>query len=78
VEYIGRVVVVLSPIVLGLAAWFSAWAAENFPGAPQIDSEQLGQIAVAGVLAAGAAIYKWLDNRGQQELADPNVVVKKP
>lgn len=66
-QYIGRVVVVLSPIILGLAAWFSTWAADNLPGAPSIDSEQLGQIAVAGVLAAGAAVYKWLDNRGKYE-----------
>ena len=66
-EYIGRIVVVLSPIVLGLAAWFSSWAAENFPGAPQIDAEQLGQVAIAGVLGAAALIYKWLDNRGKYE-----------
>ena len=66
-QYIGRIVVIFSPILFGLAAWFSTWCADNLPGTPQIAPKDLGEIAVAGVLAAGLALYKWLDNRGKHE-----------
>jgi hypothetical protein len=66
--YLGRVVTfILVPIVGGLTAWLVPWVAENFPGAPALDAQELSNIAVAGVVAFGAAVYKWLDNKGKSE-----------
>lgn len=66
--YIGRIVAVLvGPIVIGASAWFSTWAAENLPGAPNISAGDLGEVAAAGALGAALGLYKWLDNRGKHE-----------
>jgi len=68
--YIGRVVAfIVTPIVAGLSAWIVPWIAENFPGAPELDPEQVSQLGIAAVVAVGAAAYKWLDNRGKHERA---------
>lgn len=73
-KYIGRIVVLITPVILGLAAWFSTWAAEHLPGAPNIPASDIAEVAVAGVLAAGAAIYKWLSNRGNFERDNPTAI----
>lgn len=66
--YIGRIVTfVLTPILAGIVAWFVPWAAENLPGAPNLDKDNLTLLGVSGVVALGGAIYKWLDNRGKYE-----------
>lgn len=68
-QYIGRIVAVLvGPIVIGASAWFSTWAAKNLPGAPNIPAKELGELAVGGALASALLLYKWLDNRGKQEV----------
>jgi len=51
-----------------LAGWLSQWAAENMPGAPNLDSGELTIAFVAGAGVALGAVYKWLDNRGKYEL----------
>jgi hypothetical protein len=66
--YVGRIVAfVVTPIVAGITAWFVPWAAENLPGHPNLDRDNLTLLAVAGVVAVGGAAYKWLDNRGKSE-----------
>lgn len=67
-EYIGRIVTfVVTPIVGGITAWGVPWIADNLPGGPNLDKQQLTDLAIAGVVAFGAAVYKWLDNRGKHE-----------
>jgi hypothetical protein len=65
--YIGRIVTLLSPIFAGLAGSICVWVAENFPGAPELDSGELTAIFVAGATAAGGALVTWLYNRGKYE-----------
>lgn len=67
-QYIGRIVAfVVTPIVAGVAAWLVPWVAENFPGAPNLNPEQLTDLAVVAIGAVALAAYKWLDNRGKHE-----------
>jgi hypothetical protein len=67
-QYIGRIIaLIVGPVVIGATAWFSTWAAENLPGAPNIPAKELGEIAAAGAVAAGLGIYQWLKNRGEYE-----------
>lgn len=77
--YIGRfVLVVVTPVVMGLAAWFSVWAAENLPGAPNIAAKDLGEIATGAVLGVALVAYKWLDNRGNHEVQEANIDAAGP
>ena len=67
-QYIGRIVTfIVTPIVAGLAAWIVPWVAENFPGAPELNPDQLAEIGVAAVVAVGAVAFQWLKNRGDYE-----------
>lgn len=65
--YLGRIVVLITPIFVGIAGWLTQWVADHFPGAPNLDAGELSLIFVAGALAAASAVYKWLDNRGKYE-----------
>ena len=65
--YIGRIVVLLTPIFAGLAGWIATRAAEWLPGMPDLDEAELTALFVAGGLFAASAVYKWLDNRGKYE-----------
>lgn len=65
--YIGRIVVLLTPVFAGVAAWLVAWIAENLPGSPVVDGSELTALSVAGALAAGGAVIQWLNNRGKYE-----------
>ena len=58
---------VLTPIISGLSASFAVWAAENLPGSPQVDDTTLTGIGAAAALAAGAVLFKYIDNRGKYE-----------
>lgn len=69
--YIGRIVVLLTPIFAGVSGWICQLVADNFPGAPALEDGELTAIFVAGAGAAAAAVYKWLDNRGKHELQNP-------
>lgn len=66
-NYIGRIVVLVTPILAGVSGWLSTWCAENLPGAPNLDGDELTAIFVAGALAATAAVREWLVNRGKHE-----------
>lgn len=66
-QYIGRIVVLITPLFAGVSGWIVAWIGENFPGAPTLDERELTALFIAGAGAAAAAIYKWLDNRGKFE-----------
>jgi hypothetical protein len=68
--YLGRLVAfVITPIVVGLSAWIVPWVAENFPGAPNLDAQELSNLGVASIVAVGGVIYKWVDNKGKSERA---------
>jgi len=67
-EYVGRIVAfVVTPIVAGITAWLVPWAAEHLPGHPNLDGDQVTLLAVAGIVAVGGVVYKWLENRGKFE-----------
>lgn len=65
--YIGRIVVLVTPIIAGISGFIVQWVADNFPGAPSLDDGQLTAIFIAGVTAAAGAIVTWLNNRGKHE-----------
>ena len=67
--YIGRIVVLLTPVLASLAGWLAQLAAEYLPGAPDLDETGLTVVFVAGAGAVVAAIWKWLENRGKFEQA---------
>lgn len=64
--YLGRIVVLLTPLFVGIAGLITAWVGKHFPGV-EIDGTELSALFVAGALAAGGAVIKWLDNRGKYE-----------
>jgi uncharacterized membrane protein YeaQ/YmgE (transglycosylase-associated protein family) len=66
-EYIGRVVVLLTPVFAGLAGWLATWVAQNLPGGPALDEQALTAIFVSGVGAAVAAVLSWLKGRREYE-----------
>jgi NAD(P)H-flavin reductase len=65
--YIGRIVVLLTPVFAGLSGWVSTQAAKYLPGTPALDEAELTAIFVAGALAGVGAVVKWMDNRGKYE-----------
>ena len=73
-EYIGRIVVLLTPVFAGLAGWLATWAAQHLPGGPVLDQEALTAIFVSGVGAAVAAVLSWLKGRREFEarVSDPH------
>lgn len=67
--YIGRVVVLLTPVFAGLSGWIATRAAEILPGMPKLEDAEMTSLFVAGALTGIGAVYKWLDNRGKYEQA---------
>ena len=65
--YLGRIVVILSPIFLGIGAWLATWIADNLPGNPEISGEDVQFVILGAFLALAGIVYKWLDNRGKHE-----------
>jgi hypothetical protein len=66
-EYIGRIVVLLTPVFAGVAGTIASWAAQNLPGGPALDSAELTAIFVAGAGAATSAVLAWLKGRREHE-----------
>lgn len=66
-EYIGRVVVLLTPVFAGLAGALASWAAQNLPGGPVLDSGELTAVFVAGAGVATSAALTWLKGRREHE-----------
>jgi hypothetical protein len=69
-----RVVIILTPFFVPLAAAASAWVANNFPGISLSEGTIIG-FAGAGALAAIGGAYKWLDRWQQQERVKGTVSV---
>lgn len=55
-----RVVVLLSPIFVGVAGAVVAWIARHFPGAPRLDASELTAIFIAGATFAAGKLALWL------------------
>lgn len=66
---INRVVVLLTPVFAGLAGSVAVWVAENFPGAPALDSGELTAIFVAGATSGLGAALSWLKGWQNHEQA---------
>jgi hypothetical protein len=67
-DYIGRIVTfVVTPLVGGITAWAVPYLSDHLPGHPNLDKDQLTLLGIAGVVAFGGAVYKWLDNLGKHE-----------
>ena len=66
-EYIGRIVVLLTPVFAGLAGWLATWAAQHLPGGPVLDAQALTAIFVTGAAAATSAVLSWLKGRREHE-----------
>lgn len=65
-KYIGRVVVVFTPLFVALAAW-AATQVERLPGAPQLDQTEVVSLLVLGAGSALGAVITWLVNLGKHE-----------
>ena len=68
-----RIVTLLTPVFAGLAGSVATWMADNLPGAPQISTDGLTAIFVAGAASATAAAYKWLQGWQAHEAHTANV-----
>jgi hypothetical protein len=73
-EYIGRIVVLLTPVFAGFAGAISVWAARNLPGAPALDAGELTAVFVTGAGFATSAVLSWLKGRREYEArrSDPH------
>jgi ABC-type transport system involved in cytochrome c biogenesis permease subunit len=59
-----RVVILLSPIFVGLSGAVVAWIANHFPGAPKLDAGELTAVFIAGATFAAGKVALWV--RGWQ------------
>lgn len=64
--YIGRIVVLLSPLIAGLSVAVVNGVQDQLNIA--IDGSELTALLTAAVVGAFGVVYKWLDNRGKYEL----------
>ena len=65
--YLGRIVVIVSPIFLGVGAWLATWIADSLPGNPEVNPEDIQFVILTAFVAIASLAYKWLDNRGKWE-----------
>lgn len=66
--YIGRIVVLLTPLLAAISGAIVTWVGTIVPGA-NLDGTELTALFVAGTLAIAHVLFKWLDNRGDYEQA---------
>lgn len=66
--YIGRIVVLLTPLLAAISGAIVTWVGTVVPGA-NLDGTELTALFVAGAFAVSGAIFKWLENRGKYEQA---------
>lgn len=66
-----RIVIVLSPMFVGLAGWTATLAARYLPGHPQLDADQLTAIFLAGATFAAAKVALWLKGWQAHEARTP-------
>ncbi len=55
-----RIVVLLTPIFVGLSAALASWIADHFPGAPNLDTTELTAVMVLAAASALTAAAQWL------------------
>jgi hypothetical protein len=75
---VNRIVVLLSPIFVGVAGWLADWAAKNLPGAPALDKTGLSAVFIAGAVSAGGLVYKWLHGwqKSEQQAHDLQITAQ--
>lgn len=61
-----RIILLLSPILTGLAGWIVVLAARYLPGHPHLDQHELFDLFVAGVGLASAQILLWIHGHQNQ------------
>lgn len=66
--YIGRIVVLLTPLLAAISGAIVTWVGTIVPGA-NLDGTELTALFVAGALAIAHVLTKWLENRGMYEQA---------
>lgn len=66
---INRLVVLATPIFVGLAAALASWIAEHFPGAPALDTTELTAVMVLAAGSALTAAAQWLHGWQKHEKA---------
>lgn len=66
--YIGRIVVLLTPLLAAISGAVVTWVGTIVPGA-NLDGTELTALFVAGTLAIAHVINRWLANRGDYEVA---------
>lgn len=66
-KYVGRIVVLATPVFAGVSGWVAQQAATVLPGAPVLDQGEMTALFVAGAGAAVAAVWKWLDGLQKHE-----------
>lgn len=57
---INRIIVLLTPVFVGISGWICQWVADHFPGAPALDQGELTAVFVAGALAGVTVVAQWL------------------
>jgi hypothetical protein len=65
-KYIGRIVVVLTPLFVGLVA-YGATQVEKLPGHPQLNQTEIVALMVLGAGAVLPGVVTWLVNLGKHE-----------
>jgi hypothetical protein len=60
-----RIVILVSPLFVGLAGWVVAWIAQHFPGHPHLDAAEVTAVFIAGATLAAGKVALWL--RGWQK-----------
>lgn len=66
-QYVGRIVVALTAILLPFVAAGANWTQDNL--GIDIPKEDLTNFLIAVILGTGAVVYRWLGNRGAYERA---------
>lgn len=62
-----RIVVLLTPIFAALSGWIAQLITEHFPGAPNLNREELTAVFITGAVAAITAAVKWLEGWQKHE-----------
>lgn len=55
-----RIVVLLSPVYVGVAGWLVSWVAAHFPGHPHLNAADVRDLFIAGSLFAAGHVAQWL------------------
>lgn len=66
---VNRIVILLTPIFVGLAGYIAELASKYLPGAPALDKSQLTAVFITGAIAATTAVLKWLHGHQKAQVA---------